>query len=214
MTPIKVMVADDHRMVREGLVSILESLPGANVVAQASDGIEAVEMAREKRPDVLVVDIAMPRLNGLEVVRRVKEDNPEMGVLVLTMHEEEEYVVHLVKAGADGFLLKDSAGDELLAAVKSIHAGRGYFGAHASKVLADQYRRPTKEAEDPYGALTPREREVFHLIVEGNSTKEIARSLDISVKTAENHRSRVLEKLDVKNTVELVRYAARRGLLD
>ncbi|MDX1569120.1 MAG: response regulator transcription factor, partial [Xanthomonadales bacterium] len=124
MTPIKVMVADDHRMVREGLVSILESLPGANVVAQASDGIEAVEMAREKRPDVLVVDIAMPRLNGLEVVRRVKEDNPEMGVLVLTMHEEEEYVVHLVKAGADGFLLKDSAGDELLAAVKSIHAGR------------------------------------------------------------------------------------------
>ena len=214
MTPIRVMVADDHRMVREGLVSILESLPGASVVAQAADGIEAVEMATAERPDVLVVDIAMPRLNGLEVVRRVKESCPEIGILVLTMHEEEEYVVHLVKAGADGFLLKDSAGDELLAAVKSIRAGQGYFGKHAAKVLADQYRRPAQEAEDPYGALTPREREVFHLIVEGHSTKEVARELDISVKTAENHRSRVLEKLDVRNTVELVRYAARRGLLD
>lgn len=213
MTPLRVMVADDHRMVREGLVSILESMPGTRVVAQASDGMEAVEMARSVQPDILVCDVGMPRLNGLEVVRRVKEERPETGILVLTMHEEEEYVVHLVKAGADGFLLKDSAGEELLTAVREIHAGNGYFGAHASRVLADQYRHPTAAAGDPYGALTPREREVFHLIVEGQSTKEVARALEISVKTAENHRSRVLEKLDVRNTVELVRYAARRGLL-
>ena len=214
MTPIRVLVADDHRMVREGLVSILEHSGEAHVVGQAADGIEAVQLAAALSPQVAIVDISMPRLNGLEVVRRLKEKSPSMGILVLTMHEEEEYVIHLVKAGADGFLLKDSATEELITAVKTIHAGRGYFGPHAAKILAEQYRRPAEISGDPYGALTAREREIFHLIVEGMTTKEIARQLGISVKTAENHRARVLEKLDARNTVELVRYAARNGLLD
>ena len=207
------MVADDHRVVRDGLVSILESSGEATVVGQAGDGQEAVILAAKLRPDVLVVDISMPKLNGMEVVRRVKEENPKLGVLVLTMHEEEEYVIHLVKAGADGYLLKDTAGADLIAAVKSIHGGRDYFSPQAAEILADQYRRPAAVNEDPYGSLTPREREVFHLIVEGLTTKEVARELDISVKTAENHRARILEKLELRNAVELVRFAARRGLL-
>jgi DNA-binding NarL/FixJ family response regulator len=128
------------------------------------------------------------------------------------MHEEEEYVVHLVRAGANGYLVKDSAAHELLAAVRALARGQGYFGPYAARVLAEQYRRPEASA-DPYGALTPREREVFHLVVEGRSTKEIAKQLGISPKTAENHRARVLDKLGVHNTAELVRYAARRNLL-
>lgn len=207
------MVADDHRVVRDGLVSILESSGDATVVGQAGDGQEAVALAAKVRPDVLVVDISMPKLNGMEVVRRVKAENSKIGILVLTMHDEEEYVIHLVKAGADGYLLKDTAGADLIAAVKSIHSGRGHFSPQAAQILADQYRRPASVNEDPYGSLTPREREVFHLIVEGLTTKEVARDLGISAKTAENHRARILEKLEVRNTVELVRYAARRGLL-
>ncbi len=214
MTPIRIVLADDHRMVRDGLVSILNTQTGAEVVGQAADGLEAIDMTKRFRPDMLIVDIGMPKLSGLEVVRRVKEELAEVKILVLTMHEEEEYVVHLVRAGADGYLLKDSAGSELLAAVSAIQAGKGYFGDHATRVLADQFRKPDASPENPYGNLTPREREVFHLIVEGQSTKEVARELDISVKTAENHRSRILEKMDVRNTVELVRYAARRGLLN
>jgi DNA-binding NarL/FixJ family response regulator len=135
-------------------------------------------------------------------------------VLVLTMHNEEEYVLHAVRAGASGFLLKDTAGSELLAAVKAIAAGRGYFGGHAARVLAQQVHQPKARLEDPYRGLTDREREVFHLIVEGMTTKEIARKLEISTKTAENHRSRVLEKLEARNTAELIRYAARHGLMD
>lgn len=214
MTPIRIVLADDHRMVRDGLVSILKAQQGTTVVAQAADGAETLRMVEEHQPDMLIVDIGMPRLSGLEVVRRVHEKHPDIKILVLTMHEEEEYVVHLVRAGADGYLLKDSAGEELLAAVRSIQAGKGYFGDHATRVLADQFRKPDAQPGNPYANLTPREREVFHLIVEGLSTKEVARKLDLSVKTAENHRYRILEKLDMRNTVELVRYAARRGLLD
>ena len=209
---IRVLVADDHTIVRQGVVSLLEASGDCQVVAQASDGIEALEQAQAVRPDVAVLDIGMPRLSGLEVVRRLRQEVPHTRVLVLTMHEEEEYVVHLVKAGASGYLVKDSAATELLAAVRALAKGQGYFGAYAARVLADQYRRP-EEATDPYGALTPREREVFHLVVEGKTTKEVAKALAISPKTAENHRTRLMDKLGVHNTAELVRYAARRGLL-
>jgi two-component system response regulator NreC len=209
---IRVLVADDHTIVRQGVVSLLEAGGDCQVVAQASDGAEALELALSTRPDVAVLDIGMPRLSGLEVVRRVRLEVPHTRVLVLTMHEEEEYVLHLVKAGASGYLVKDSAATELLAAVRALSRGQGYFGPYAAKVLAEQYRRP-EEAPDPYGALTPREREVFHLVVEGKTTKEVAKALAISPKTAENHRARLMEKLGVHNTAELVRYAARRGLL-
>ncbi len=211
---MRVLIADDHTMVRESLVRVLEAGGDVEVVAQAADGIEAVEKAELTRPDIVVTDLSMPRLGGLEVVRRLHEKLPQTRVLVLTMHQEEEYVLQAVRAGASGYLVKDSAAEELLAAVRSLHAGRGYFGPQASKALAQQMQHPERGAEDPYGRLTAREREVFHLVAEGLTTKEIARKLDISVKTAENHRSRVLDKLDMRNSAELVRYALRKGLLD
>lgn len=211
---MRILIADDHTMVRESLVKLLEAGGDVQVVAQAADGVEALQKAELTRPDIVVADLTMPRLGGLEVVRRLREKLPNTRVLVLTMHQEDEYVLQAVRAGASGYLVKDSAASELLAAVRSLHAGRGYFGPQASKALAEQLRHPERTAEGPYRDLTPREREVFHLIAEGMTTKEIARKLEISVKTAENHRGRVLDKLDMRNTAELVRYALRKGLLD
>ena len=211
---MRVLIADDHTMVRESLVSLLQADGNVEVVAQAADGMEALEKALLTRPDIVIADLSMPRLNGIEVVRRLREALPDTKVLVLTMHQEDEYVLQAVRAGASGYLVKDSAGAELLAAVHSLHAGRGYFGPQASKTLAQQLQNPERTLDDPYGRLTAREREVFHLIAEGMTTKEIARRLGISVKTAENHRSRVIDKLDLRNTAELVRYALRKGLLD
>jgi DNA-binding NarL/FixJ family response regulator len=214
MSRIRVLVADDHTILREGIVALLERSGDIEVVAQANDGLQAVELALRLRPDVVVVDISMPGLSGIEVVRRLAGEPENMRVLVLTMHAEEEYVVHVVRAGASGFLLKDSASSEVLAAVKTLAAGRGYFGGHAARVLAQQMQQPRVALDDPYRDLTPREREVFHLVIEGLTTKEIARKLDTSVKTAENHRARVLDKTGVRNTAELVRYAVRHRLFD
>ncbi|AVP98419.1 DNA-binding response regulator [Ahniella affigens] len=214
MKVIRVVVADDHTILREGVVALLQASPECQVVGQAQDGMTAVELCQQVRPDVLVLDLSMPKLNGLEVLRRLTQDMPHLRILVLTMHAEEEYVLHAVRAGAAGFLLKDSAGSELLNAVKALAQDRGYFGPHAARVMAQQVQRPGVSLEDPYRGLTPREREVFHLIVEGQTTKEIARRLEISAKTAENHRSRVLEKMDARNTAELIRYAVKHGLMD
>jgi two-component system response regulator NreC len=214
MKLIRVLVADDHTLLRDGLVALLNRPGECHVVAEAGDGIAAVEMALKHQPDVAVIDISMPRLNGIEVVRRLALELPATRVLVLTMHAEEEYVLHVVRAGAAGFLLKDSASSELLAAVKSLAAGHGYFGPHAAKVLAQQLQQPRTALDDPYRGLTTREREVFHLVVEGLTTKEIARRLEISAKTAENHRAHVLDKLGARNTAELIRYAVRHGLMD
>ena len=211
---VRVLVADDHTIVRQGLVKLLVESGECEVVAEASDGMEAVEKALATRPDVAILDLSMPRLPGLEAVRRIREALPQTRVLVLTAHEEEEYVLPLVRAGAAGYLIKDSAVSDLLAAVRALHAGQGYFGPQAAKVLAEQYRHPERASTgDPYGGLSPREREVFHLVVEGRTTKEIARALGISVKTADNHRYRLMDKLGVHNTAELVRYAARHGLI-
>jgi DNA-binding NarL/FixJ family response regulator len=214
MPPLRVMIADDHTLVRERLVGLLQATGDMLVVAQAADGIEAVEKALETRPDVIVTDLSMPRLNGIEVIRRLHEALPDARILVLTMHQEEEYVLQAVRAGAAGYLVKDSAASELIAAVRNLREGRGHFGPQASRTLADQLQHPERTLDDPYGRLTPREREVFHLVAEGLTTKEIARRLGISTKTAENHRARILGKLDVRNSAELVRYALRKGLLD
>ncbi|ALN92463.1 response regulator [Lysobacter gummosus] len=211
--PIRVLIADDHTMVRESLVSLLRS-GGVDIVGQAADGLDTLKQAQALRPDVVVTDLSMPRLSGLEVIRRLFDSLPEVRVLVLTMHQEDEYILQAVRAGATGYMVKDSPASELLAAVHSVHTGKGYFGPQAARALAEQLRHPERDLGNPYGRLTPREREVFHLIAEGLTTKEIARQLTISVKTAENHRARVLEKLAVRNTAELVRYALRKGLLD
>ena len=212
--PIRVLLADDHTILREGLAALLNAAPEISVVGQASDGVEAVESALRLRPNVVVTDISMPKLNGIEVVRRLAKQLPETRVLVLTMHTEEEYVLHLIRAGAAGYLLKDSAGTELLTAVRAIAQGRGYFGPHAARVMAQQVQQPQSRLEDPYRDLTDREREVFHLVIEGLTTKEVARRLDIAVKTAENYWTRAMEKLEAKNVAELIRYAVRHRLLD
>jgi DNA-binding NarL/FixJ family response regulator len=211
---MRVLIADDHTMVRESLVSVLQAEGDVQVVAQAADGIEAVEKALQLRPEIVIIDLSMPRLSGIEVIRRLHDAAPAIRILVLTMHQEDEYVLQAVRVGASGYLVKDSAAAELLAAVRAVHAGRGYFGPQAASTLARQVQHPERTLDDPYGRLTAREREVFHLIAEGMTTKEIARRLSISVKTAENHRGRVLEKLDMRNTAELVRYALRKGLID
>ncbi len=213
MQYIRVIVADDHTILREGVVALLSSDPMVQVVAQSSDGLATLEQASALQPDVLVIDISMPHMSGIEVVRRLRQEAPRTRALVLTMHEEEEYVVHAVHAGAYGFLLKDSASRELLAAVRDLAAGRKHFGTHAAHVLAQQMTRPSVPVEDPYRDHTPREREVFHLIIEGMTTKEVAKRLEISTRTAENHRNHVLGKLDVRNTAGLIRYAARYRLL-
>ncbi len=212
--PIRVLLCDDHTILREGIAALLATAPDMQIVGQAGDGVEAIELAVRLRPQVVVTDIAMPRLNGIEVVRRLGQQLPDTRVLVLTMHTEEEYVLHLIRAGAAGYLLKDSAGTELLSAVRAIAQGRGYFGAHAARVMAQQVQQPQARLDDPYRDLTDREREVFHLVIEGLTTKEVARRLDIAVKTAENHRTRAMEKLGVKNVAELIRYAVRHRLMD
>ena len=211
---IRILLADDHTVLRESLAAVLRTSNDCVVIGEASDGIEAIERAMALRPDVAVVDISMPRLSGIEVTRRIVTQLPRTRVLVLTMHEEEEYVLHMVRAGAAGYLVKRAATSELLAAVRTIAAGGVHFGAHAAKALAMQLQHPEALSEDPYGALSPREREVMHLVVEGLSTKEIARKLGITVKTAENHRCRILDKLDVRNSTELVRYAMRKHLVE
>ena len=213
MQPIRVIVADDHTILREGVVALLSSDAVVQVVAQTNDGPTTLEQTIALRPDVLVIDISMPYMGGIEVLRRLRQESPRTRSLVLTMHEEEEYVVHAVHAGAYGFLLKDSASRELLSAVRDLAAGRKHFGTHAAHVLAQQMTRPSVPMDDPYRDLTLREREIFHLIIEGLTTKEVAKRLDIAVRTAENHRNHVLSKLEVRNTAGLIRYAARYRLL-
>jgi DNA-binding NarL/FixJ family response regulator len=211
---IRLLIADDHTVMRECLVTTLRASGDCLVVAEAGDGIAAIEMAHAAKPDVAVIDISMPRLNGIEVVRRLNAELPRTRVLVLTMHEDDEYVLLAVRAGARGYVLKHAATSELLQAIRAVASGSVHFGAFAAKALAGQLQNPQESPEDPYGDLSAREREVLHLVVDGLTIKEIAQRLDITPKTAENHRSRVLSKLDLRNSAELVRYAMRKRLVE
>jgi DNA-binding NarL/FixJ family response regulator len=192
----------------------LEKLDGVHIVAEAGDGKQTLVLVEEHLPNVVIMDISMPGLNGVEVVRRLHAELPETRTLVLTMHEDEEYVLHVVRAGAAGYLLKDSPISELITAVRQLHAGRAHFGAAAARVLANQVQNPEGGGRDPYGRLTSRQREGFHMIVEGSTSKEIAAQLGISTKTAENHRAAIMERLDIHDLAGLVLYAARHGLVD
>ena len=212
-TQITVLVADDHRIVREGLVGILTADPGIRVVGEASDGAEAVEKAAKLRPDVVLLDISMPRLNGLEAARRIREANPSVRILVLTMYDDEEYVLKMARAGVSGYLLKESAASELLAGIRALQKGKLYFGEHAQRALQESLQRELKVPEDPYGSLTNREREVFQLVVEGKTNAQVADLLCISPKTVDNHRTRLMDKLGLPSSAELVRFAARHKLV-
>ena len=213
MTRIRVLVADDHTIVRQGLVGILKASDEVEVVGEAADGAEAVEKATKLKPDVVVLDVSMPHLSGLEAARRIREVLPATRILVLTMHDDEEYVLKMVRAGASGYLLKDSAASELIAGIRALKAGKVYFGPHASRALADAYQSDRPLPEDPYERLTDREREVFQLVVEGKTNAQIADMLCISPKTVDNHRTRLMEKLGIHGTADLVRFAAKHKLI-
>lgn len=213
MTRIRVLLADDHTIVRQGLVGILKASDDMDVVGEAADGAEAVDKAVKLKPDVVVLDVSMPHLNGIEAARRIRDALPAARVLVLTMHDDEEYVLKMVRAGASGYLLKDSAASELIAGIRALKAGKVYFGPHASRALAEAYQSDRPLPADPFERLTDREREIFQLVVEGKTNSQIAELLFISPKTVDNHRTRMMEKLGIHGTAELVRFAAKHKLL-
>jgi DNA-binding NarL/FixJ family response regulator len=210
---IRVLVADDHAMVREGIVGILKGSGDIDVVGEAGDGAEATRKALETRPDVAVLDASMPRLSGLEATRRIREALPETRVLILTMHDEEEYLVRSLRAGASGYLVKDGAAAELLAGVHAVNDGQRYFAPSVAGAALRAAQAPPSTEDDPYERLTDRERDVFHLIVEGRTNAQIAAVLEISPKTVDNHRTRLMEKLGLHSAAELVRYAAKHQLV-
>jgi DNA-binding NarL/FixJ family response regulator len=199
---------------RQGLRKILEERPEWEIVAEAGDGRSAVRETLSLQPDVAVLDIGMPMLNGIEATAQITRKLPGAAVLILSMHADEAYVTQAVRAGARGYLLKDSAGADLIGAIAAVAAGKSFFSPPIAKVVLDDYaRRLGEKGQDRYDALSEREREIFQLVAEGHSTKEIAELLSVSPTTVETHRAHILQKLDIHNTAELVRYAVRRGVI-
>jgi two-component system, NarL family, response regulator NreC len=215
MSRLRILLADDHTIVRQGLRKILEARPQWEVVAEAADGREAVKQAEELKPDVAIVDVAMPMLNGIEAVRQIARKVSGTRVLVLSMHNDEAYVTQMLRAGAAGYLLKDSADVDLLQAVEAVAAGKSFFSPAIARVIADDYVRQLADrgVSDRYELLSEREREIFQLIAEGKTNKEIAALLFLSPSTVDTHRSRVMEKLDVHSAAEIVLYAVRKGVI-
>ena len=215
MNEIRILLADDHTVIRSGLRVLLERQPGFHVIAEAADGRETVELANTHVPDVLVVDVAMPKLNGIDAVRQIAAKHPEIAVVVLSMHSDESYVLRALKAGARGYLLKDSPEVDLISAIHAVHDGKAFFSPAISKMLAEDYLRQLQQrgAEDSYELLTVREREVLQLLAEGRSNKEVATVLGLSLYTVETHRANILEKLNLRGTPELILYAVRKGVI-
>ena len=212
---LTILLADDHTLVRQGLRKLLEHGPNWHVVAEANNGREAVQLAQEHRPDVVVMDVAMPLLNGIEATRQIKKHVPSTRVLVLSMHADEAYVLQILQAGASGYLLKDSADVDLIQAVGAVAAGKSFFSPAIARVMLDDYVRQLadKGIVDRFESLSEREREVFQLIAEGRTNKEIAGLLVISPSTVETHRAHMMEKLDLHNASEITLYAVRRGVI-
>ncbi|HWN84403.1 MAG TPA: response regulator transcription factor [Vicinamibacterales bacterium] len=210
---MRILLADDHTMVRQGLRKVLEERPEWQVVAEAGDGHEAVRLAELHKPNVAVLDVAMPLLNGIEATRRIAKRVPQTRILVLSMYSDEAYVTQMMKAGATGYLLKDSAGVDLLEAVQSVAQGKSYFSPAVARLMSDDYARQRGPDDDRYESLSDREREIFQLIAEGKANKEIAALLFISLSTVETHRARIMEKLDLHSAAEIVLHAVRRGVI-
>ena len=213
--PLRVLLADDHTLMRQGLRFILEGHPDIDIVAEASSGIEAVEAAHTHKPDVAIVDVAMKELNGIEATSQILKHSPHTAVLILSMYSDERYVLRAVKAGARGYMLKSSAGDELIQAIFTVHKGMAYFSPAVAEIFQNGFAR-LRDADgisDRFELLTDRERQVYQLLAEGNSNKEIARRLNLSLHTVETHRWRIMEKLDLHSIAELVLSAVRRGMV-
>ena len=215
MKKIRILLADDHKLMRSGLRLLIEQQADLTVIGEAADGREAVALAKSLRPDVAVMDISMPNLNGIEAAHQITQSHAELAVIVLSMHPDESYVLRALKAGAKGYLLKDSAESDLITAVRAVARGKSFFSPAVSKVLLDDYIRKLKRsgAEDAYDLLTPREREVLQLVAEGKSNKEVANLLNLSVYTVETHRSNIMQKLNLKGVPELTLYAVRKGII-
>ena len=208
---IRVLLADDHAMVRKGFRLILEAQPDMEIAGEAGNGRDAVELAEKLHPDVVVMDVAMPELNGIEATRRLAASSPHTRVLALSMHKDSVYVREILRAGARGYLLKDSIDTDLINAVRAVAKGDGYISPGVSDAVLSDYRR---HVTDPLDLLTSREREVLQMIAESKTNKEIAVALNLSVYTVEAHRGKIMEKLNLHSTGELVRFAVRHGLVD
>ena len=215
MKTIRIVLADDHQLFRRGLRVLLEQQPDLSVVAEAKDGREAVAAVETLKPHVLVMDIGMQNLNGIEAARQLTESQAAVAIVILSMHSDESYVLRALKAGAKAYLLKDSAEADLIRAIHAVADGKSFFSPAVSKVLLDDYMRKLQRsgAEDAYDLLTPREREILQLVVEGKSNKEVANMLNLSVYTVETHRSNIMEKLNLKGVPELILYAVRKGII-
>ena len=211
MSKIKILVVDDHAIMRDGIHALIDLHDDIEVVGEASDGKEAIEKVRELAPDVVIMDIAMPGMDGLEAARRIRKRNPEVKVLVLTQHDHKEYVLSAIKVGVAGYLPKRAVSSELVSAIRAVHRGESFLYPSAATALIQDYLR--KGEVEPYDYLTEREREILKLIAEGHTSREIANMLFISLKTVQGHRTKVMEKLDIHNRTELIRYAMRKGLV-
>ncbi len=214
--PIRILLADDHTIVRQGLAHLLQAQPDLQVAGEASNGRMALKKALELRPDIIILDIAMPLLNGIETAKRLRKDLPKTKILILSMYSHEHYIHELLEAGISGYLLKDSTGRDIISAIHAAMKGETFLSPSISKKVVDTYLSPRKTSsrEERFKQLSNREREVFQLIAEGHSTREIADSLFVSVSTVKSHKAKIMEKLGIDNPIRLVHFAIQLGLVD
>lgn len=212
---MRVVLADDHAIVRRGLRSLIEAEPGLTVVAEAGDGLEAVRLCEEHQPDVVVLDIAMPLLNGIDVAARLQKGERRPRVVILSMHTDESYILRALAAGAQAYLLKDATDEELIPALRTVMGGKPFFSAAVAAVLVEDYvhHLRARGLTDSFHLLTAREREVLQLLAEGRSNKEVASLLELGLSTVETHRANLMQKLNLHNTAEIVLYAVRKGMI-